>query len=132
MKIRAAIIEKQSGPFIFRDIEVDEPQATVKPGKFEDFKEFVKMIVPLSNKEPGTLTYQFSVSGDSKTATIEEKYKDSESFLSHVNDTFGPQASRFMETVEMNKLYVYGVPSTKAKTILDSFGHIHAADRWIC
>lgn len=27
MKIRAAIIEKQSGPFVFRDIEVDEPQA---------------------------------------------------------------------------------------------------------
>ncbi|RYZ92038.1 MAG: hypothetical protein EOP06_05470 [Proteobacteria bacterium] len=97
----------------------------VKDGQYDAFVAFAKMIVELTSKEPGTLTYQYSASADQKTETINELYQSSEALLSHVKETFGPRAGAFLETVDIEKLYVYGTPNAEGKAVLDSFGAIY-------
>lgn len=93
----------------------------VKPGKFPEFRTLVADIVAASHQEPGTLAYQYSVSADEATVHIFERYRDSDAFVAHVEQTFGPQAERFMQLVSVASLVVYGNPNAAARAALDSF-----------
>jgi autoinducer 2-degrading protein len=93
----------------------------LRPGQLEAFKTMVSEIVPLAQEEPGTLAYEWSLNHDQTIAHIYERYIDSAAFVSHVNDTFGPFAERFMSMVEVLSLVVYGEPDAKCREALDSF-----------
>lgn len=98
---------------------------TVKPGKFDAFKMLVSHIVDAARKEPGTLVYEYSVSGDGNTVHIFERYRDDDSLVSHVEETFSPFAERFLSLVDMKSLVVYGELTGKARDILDGFGAVY-------
>lgn len=93
----------------------------VKPGKFPEFRSLVAAIVAASLEEPGTLAYQYSVSADESTVHIFERYRDSDAFVVHVEETFGPHAERFLDLVTVASLVVYGNPNAAARKALDGF-----------
>lgn len=74
-----------------------------------------------SREEPGTLAYQYSVSADKSTVHIFERYRDSDAFVFHVKETFGPYTERFLELVTVASLVVRGNPNAAARKALDSF-----------
>jgi quinol monooxygenase YgiN len=94
----------------------------VKPGQFDAFKALVAEIVASTSKEPGVLTYQYSVSANSQTAHILERYATSADFGSHVEGTFGGFAERFLSFVSVRSLVIYGNPDAAARKGLDAFG----------
>jgi quinol monooxygenase YgiN len=93
----------------------------VKPGKFAEFRSLVADIVADSHEEPGTLAYQYSVSADENTVHIFERYRDSEAFVAHVEQTFGRYAERFLQLVTIASLIVYGNPNASARKALGNF-----------
>lgn len=97
----------------------------VQPGRFHEFRALVAQIVADSAKEPGTLAYQYSVSADEKTVHIFERYRDSEAFVQHVEQTFGAYAERFLSLVTVASLVVYGSPNADARRALDDFGAVY-------
>ena len=94
----------------------------VKPGKFDEFKDLVAGIVALTQQEQGTLAYQYAVSEDQHTIHIYERYRDSEAFVVHVEQTFAGYAERFFSLVSVRSLVVYGTPNAEARRALDTFG----------
>jgi quinol monooxygenase YgiN len=94
----------------------------VKPGRFPEFRALVADIVAASSKEPGTLAYQYSVNADETQVHIFERYRDSEAFVAHVEQTFGGYAERFLALVNVASLVVYGNPNAAARKALDGFG----------
>jgi quinol monooxygenase YgiN len=93
----------------------------VNPGCFPEFRTLVADIVAASSKEPGTLAYQYSVNADETTVHIFERYRDSDAFVAHVEQTFGGYAERFLALVTVASLVVYGAPNAAARKALDSF-----------
>jgi quinol monooxygenase YgiN len=93
----------------------------VKLGKFSEFRSLVADIVAASHEEPGTLAYQYSVSADETTVHIFERYRDSDAFVVHVEQTFARYAARFVQLVTITSLVVYGDPNASARKALDNF-----------
>lgn len=93
----------------------------VKPGRFAEFRALVADIVAASHEEPGTLAYQYSVNADETMVHIFERYRDSAAFVSHVEQTFGAFAERFLSMVTVASLVVYGNPDAAARKALDGF-----------
>jgi quinol monooxygenase YgiN len=93
----------------------------VNPGKYEEFKALVANIVVATEKESGTLAYQYSVNEDKTVVHIYERYVDSDAFVSHVAQTFGAFAQRFLALVSVSSLVVYGSPNAEARAALNSF-----------
>lgn len=94
----------------------------VKPGQLYAFKQLVAQIVAATSAEPDVLTYQYAVSADGQSAHIVERYRDSAAFVSHVENTFGGFAERFLSFVSVRALVIYGNPDAAARKALDSFG----------
>lgn len=96
----------------------------INEGKFPAFKELVSHIVEATYKEPGTLSYVYSVSDDQKTAHIVERYRQ-ESLVGHVDHTFAPFAEDFLSLVTITGLTVYGEPDDEIRARLDPFGAVY-------
>jgi hypothetical protein len=94
---------------------------TVEPEALDDFKSLIAQIVEESNKEPGTLIYEYSLGEDERTVHIVERYL-TEAVLPHVDGTFGPFAERFLKLAKIERLYVYGEPPADLRAKLESFG----------
>ncbi|SFB21123.1 Antibiotic biosynthesis monooxygenase [Collimonas sp. OK607] len=93
----------------------------VKPGKFDEFKRLVSDVVAATRKEPGTLAYQYAANEDQTIVHIYERYRDSEAFVTHVEQAFAEYAERFLSLVSVESLIVYGVPNAQARKALDTF-----------
>lgn len=99
---------------------------TVEPQNLEEFKMLIDPIIDDSNKEPGTLIYEYTLGGDGRTVHIVERYL-TDAVLSHVENTFGPYAERFLKLASIEKLYVYGEPPADLRAKLETFGAIFMA-----
>lgn len=97
---------------------------SVKEGQFANFRNLASEIVKETEKEPGTLTYMYSVSDDQKTAHIIEGYK-TDALVSHVDVTFAPFAERFISHVDVTGLTVYGETDEHIRKRLDAFGAVY-------
>lgn len=98
----------------------------VEPDVLEDFKSLIATIIAESNKEPGTLIYEYSIGEDGRTVHIVERYL-TDAVLSHVENTFGPYAEQFLKFAQIERLYVYGQPPADLRAKLASFGAIFMA-----
>jgi quinol monooxygenase YgiN len=97
---------------------------SLKPEDFPAFKALVSEIVAATEKEPGTLIYEYSVSTDRTVAHILERYR-SDAVVSHVDITFAPFAERFLSLVKITGLVVYGSPDAEVRKRLDPFGAVY-------
>ena len=97
---------------------------SLKPENFPAFRELVAEIVAVTRQEPGTLTYEYSVSADQRTVHIVERYRP-EGLVPHIDVTFAPYAKRFLDLVTVTGLVVYGTPDAEARKRLDGFGAVY-------
>ena len=96
---------------------------TINAGEFDSFERIVQTMIAASQKEPGTLGYDFCLSGDRKRCRVVETYADANAVLAHL---MGPAvqelAPKLLETSSINGFEVYGDPGPKSAEILSGFG----------
>jgi quinol monooxygenase YgiN len=92
----------------------------IKTGKLDELKDLIQEMADTSRaNEPGTLTYEWTISDDKKTAEVHERYSDSDAALRHLasfNENF---ADRLMALVEPTGMTVYGSPGAALKKELE-------------
>ncbi|MFL9913190.1 putative quinol monooxygenase [Paraburkholderia sp. RL17-337-BIB-A] len=98
---------------------------SVKPGRFDEFKKLVVEIVAETGKEAGALAYEYSVSSDQSAVHVFERYRDSAAVVTHIDQTFGRFAERFMSLVTPAGFVVYGTPDEEARGKLDGMGAVY-------
>lgn len=98
---------------------------SIKEGELENLKSIMaEMVEATQANEAGTLSYEWSVSGDGKTCFIFERYADSAAVMIHLN-TFGEKFSeRMFRTVEVQSFRYYGSPNDEVKETLGGFGAV--------
>jgi quinol monooxygenase YgiN len=97
-------------------------ELAVKDAQLETFKALMEEMVAETSPEPGTLGYEWYISGDGGTVHIFEKYADSDAMITHVSGFMQKWAGRFLESVDVTRFVVYGDPSPAAREMLDGFG----------
>ena len=100
-------------------------ELSVKDGELDNFQSLMNEMVDATQaNEPGTLNYEWTISEDSKTIHIYERYADSAAAVTHMV-TFGERyAERFMAAVDQTCFVVYGNPNNEAKAVLEGVGAV--------
>jgi quinol monooxygenase YgiN len=96
---------------------------SINAGKFDEFEAIAQAMIAGSQKEPGTLGYDWCLSGDRKRCRLVETYADANAALAHLT---GPVVQdlvpKLLETVSLGGFEVYGDPGPKAAQMLAGFG----------
>jgi quinol monooxygenase YgiN len=91
--------------------------------KFERFEDIAQAMIAGSQREPGTLGYDWCLSGDRKRCRLVETYADADAVLAHLT---GPVVQelvpKLLETSSISGFEVYGDPGPKAAQMLTGFG----------
>lgn len=97
----------------------------VHPGKAGELRTLMReMVAATEANEPGTLDYEWSVSGDDSSCHIFERYADSAAAMIHAR-TFGSRfAERFLQVVSPTRLVLYGSPSPELAAALEGFSPV--------
>ena len=96
--------------------------ANVKPGQLESLRALMEEMVESTEKEPGTLAYEWFISEDENSFHLYERYVDSEAALAHLS-AFGDQfAARFTDAIDPTGFHVYGDPTEPARKALSRMG----------
>jgi quinol monooxygenase YgiN len=99
---------------------------TFSVDQMDKFKPIVERLVAATEKEPGTLEYEYAVGDDQKTVDIFERYTNSHAAVVHVTENFGPNFSKeFMAVAKPVRFVVYGVPTDELKKTLADFRPIY-------
>lgn len=94
--------------------------------QMDKFKPVVQKLVAATEKEPGTLEYEYAVGDDQKTVDIFERYTNSHAAVVHVTENFGPNFSKdFLAVAKPARFVVYGVPTEELKKTLADFHPIY-------
>ena len=93
------------------------------------FKPIVNKLVAATEKEPGTLAYEYTVGNDQKTVDIYERYTNAHAAVVHVTENFGPNFSKeFMALAKPERFVVYtAAPTDELKKTLADFHPIYMA-----
>jgi quinol monooxygenase YgiN len=99
-----------------------------------EFNKIVGQLIAAAKNEAGTLAYEFSIDADQSIVPIFERYRNSDAIVSHVTQTFGPFAERFLAAAQVRSFVVYGTPSNGSKgsarrlqaNLHDTFQWFHA------
>ena len=98
---------------------------SVKEGKLDDLKTLTEeMVNATKTNEPDAIDYSWNISEDKKKVQIYEKYKDSDVTLLHLKNFMENFAERFMSTLDINSLVVYGNPGDELKNTLSGLGAV--------
>ena len=90
--------------------------------QMDKFKPIVQKLVAATEKEPGTLEYEYAIGDDQKTVDIFERYINSHAAVVHVTENFGPNFSKdFLAVAKPTRFVVYGVPTEELKKTLADF-----------
>lgn len=91
--------------------------------KFDEFDRIAQTMIAGSQKEPGTLAYDWYLSGDRKRCRIVETYADANAVLAHLT---GPVVQelvpKILEVSSISAFEVYGDPGPKAGEMLAGLG----------
>jgi quinol monooxygenase YgiN len=95
--------------------------------QMDKFKPIVNKIVAATQKEPGTLAYEYTVGDDQKTVDIYERYTNAHAAVVHVTENFGPNFSKeFMAVAKPTRFVVYtDAPTDELKKTLGDFHPIY-------
>jgi quinol monooxygenase YgiN len=99
-------------------------QVAIHPGKLDDFRAVANDLIAKTKLEPGTLGYEWALSGDGTVGHIYERYQNSEALVTHVRG-FGAFAERFMQACHPTRFHVYGTLNEEAKAALADFGPVY-------
>jgi quinol monooxygenase YgiN len=99
-------------------------EVAIHPGKLDAFRAVAADLIAATEKEPNTLSYEWSLSEDQSACHIFERYRNSEAILAHLG-TFGPHAERFLAACHPTRFHVYGAPSDAVKAALADLGPVY-------
>jgi quinol monooxygenase YgiN len=96
---------------------------TINAGKFDKFEGIAQAMIASSQQEPGTLEYDWYLSGDRRRCRLVETYADADAVLTHLT---GPVVQelvpKLLEAASIGGFEVYGDPGPKAAQMLAGFG----------
>ncbi len=103
-------------------------EVVIKPGEFDNFKALMKEMVEATQaNEPNTLNYEWTITEDSQSCHIYERYADSAATMTHLG-AFGEKfAERFMASAEPTRFVVYGAANNEVKEALSGFAAVFMA-----
>lgn len=80
---------------------------TIRDGQRDAFEALMHEMVESAYKEPGTLSYEWSLAEDGKSLHVYERYEDVAATTAHLGawPTF---ADRFLATVDITRFVVFG------------------------
>lgn len=95
-------------------------ELTLAPNSTDTFTTLMtEMVTGTRENEPGTLIYEWSISGDGRTVWILERYRDSDAAMTHLG-TFGSRfAERFLAILTPVRLVVTGSPDERVRKALE-------------
>jgi quinol monooxygenase YgiN len=96
----------------------------ILPGQLIQFRDVVNDLVASTEKEPGTLSYQWHLSEDDTVCHIVERYANSVALITHVQ-SFHNFAERFLKTCKPVRFDVYGNPNAEARAMLAALKPIY-------
>jgi quinol monooxygenase YgiN len=101
--------------------------ATFTVDQLDKFKPIVNKIVVATEKEPGTLAYEYNVGDDQKTVDIYERFANAHAAVVHVTETFVPNFSKdFLALAKPMRVVVYtAAPTDELKKKLADFNPIY-------
>ncbi len=103
-------------------------EVAIKPGEFDNFKALMKeMVEATQTNEPNTLNYEWTITEDSQSCHIYERYADSTATMTHLGAFGEKYAERFMASVEPTRFVVYGPANNAVKEALSGFGAVFMA-----
>ncbi len=101
-------------------------ELSVQPGRERDFRVLMEeMVASTRANEPGTLSYEWSTSGDRSVCHIFERYVDSAAVITHLAAFDEKFAGRFLDLFKPTHFVVYGSPSQEVKDALADFNAIY-------
>lgn len=100
-------------------------QMSVRKGRLDDARALMSEMVEATREEPGTLGYEWFLSGDGSACHIYERYADSDAVKVHLGSFDSRFAERFDDCFEATSLSVYGEPSAEVRAALDGSGTIY-------
>lgn len=96
---------------------------TINDGKLDAFEGIVQAMIAASQKEPGTLGYDWCLSADRKRCRIVETYADADAALAHLTGPVVQQlVPKILEASSISRFEVYGDPGPQAAKMLAGFG----------
>jgi len=101
-------------------------ELSVNDGELSNLKELMKEMVDSAEaNEPGTLAYEWSISGDGKQCHIHERYHDSAATVAHLTSFKATYAARLMSMGVATRFVVYGNPDASVRETLEGFGAVY-------
>jgi quinol monooxygenase YgiN len=85
-----------------------------------------EMVEATQANEPHTLNYEWTITEDSQSCHIYERYADSAATMTHLGAFGEKYAERFMASVEPMRIH-YGTPNNEVKKALSGFGAVFMA-----
>lgn len=103
-------------------------ELAVQPGRLDKFRVLMQdMVAAARNNEPGTLNYEWNISGDGSVCHIYVRYEDPAAVMLHMA-AFGTKfTERFMALARIIRMVVYGTPSAEVKAALSPYGPVYFA-----
>ena len=96
---------------------------TINPGKLQAFEALIKTMAAGSQKEAGTLGYEFFLSPDRTRCDLLETYVDANAVLAHIK---GPVVQglvpKLLEMASLDGFDVFGNPGPEAANVLAGMG----------
>jgi quinol monooxygenase YgiN len=95
----------------------------IHEGGLQEFENTVRAMIAASDREPGTLGYEWFLSGDRRQCRLIETYRDGDAALAHLT---GPVVQKLvpqlLHAATLQRFEVYGDPGKKASEMLAGFG----------
>ena len=86
-------------------------EVSIKPNQFDNFLKVAnEMSEVVNKKEAGALNYEWTISQDSTTCYILERYASTEAAMGHIKLFREEFAAKFSEVVEVKGFTLYGKP----------------------
>lgn len=95
----------------------------IHEGKLNAFQAIAREMVEATQKESGTLRYEFYLSSDGKCCQLIETYADADALLAHfAGAAVKDGVPKMLKTANVSGFEVYGNPGPKATEVLSDFG----------
>jgi quinol monooxygenase YgiN len=99
---------------------------SINDGELGNLKELMnEMVDSTEANEPGTLAYEWSISGDGKQCHTHERYQDSAAAVAHLKSFKENYAARLMSLGVATRFVVYGNPDSSVREALEGFGAVY-------
>ena len=96
-------------------------EVSIQPRQMEEFRGLMKAMVESARGETDTLSYDWTLSEDSKTCHIFERYADNAAVVLHSRAFQTKFAAKFFDLAQPLSMVVHGKPTPQVKDALAPF-----------